>query len=257
MSGWNAEGYQAQFEYVWRYGEDLKLQLNPQAGEHILDLGCGTGQLTAQIAASGATVVGIDSDSKMVQQASINYPDIAFRVADAANFQLAEPVDAVFSNAVLHWVCDARAAALCVADALKPGGRFVVEFGGEGNVQAILSALSQVSGRDDLNPWYFPSLGEYVALLESAGLKVIFAHIFDRPTPLGAAGLAGWLAMFGQQFFADLSLAEWADLVSAVEAVVPQLYKRVEDSKRVEGSPDAKGEWTADYRRLRVVAMKP
>lgn len=248
MSIWNAVGYQAQFDYIWQYGANVLLQLDPQAGEHILDLGCGTGQLTAQIAASGAAAVGIDSDRAMIQQASENYPDIPFQVGDAACFQLADPVDAVFSNATLHWVNDAPAAALCIANALKPGGRFVAEFGGEGNVQTILAVLSQVSGRSDLNPWYFPSLGAYVALLESVDLKVVFAHIFDRPTPLGATGLAGWLDMFGQRFFAELSSAEWADLVKAVEAAAPQLYQR-------QGS-DEDGEWVADYRRLRVVAMK-
>lgn len=251
---WNAAGYQDQFEYVWQYGTSLLSQLAPQAGEHILDVGCGTGQLTAQIAASGAMVTGIDSDRAMIQQASANYPSIPFRVADAACFQQAEPMDAVFSNAALHWVNDAREAARCISAALKPDGRFVAEFGGEGNVQTILTALSQVSGRQHLNPWYFPGLGEYVALLESAGLKVAFAHIFDRPTPLGTAGLAGWLDMFGQRFFPHLSSAEWADLVKAVEAAVPQLYKSEGKSEGPEQG--SKGEWIADYRRLRVIAVK-
>ena len=247
MSGWNAAGYQAQCDFVWQYGESLLTQLAPQAGEQILDLGCGTGQLTAQIAASGAAVMGIDSDRAMIEQATANYPELTFQVGDAANFELAEPVDAVFSNATLHWVTDKRAAARCIATALKPSGRFVAEFGGKGNVQTILSALLKVSGRASLNPWYFPSLGEYVALLESVGLEVTFAHIFDRPTPLGEAGLAGWLDMFGQSFFADLSAAEWTAMVKAVEAEVPQLC-RIEE--------EGKGEWVADYRRLRIVAIK-
>ena len=246
MSVWNAASYQDQFDYVWQYGVSLLSQLDPQKGELILDLGCGTGQLTAQIATSGARVMGVDSDRAMVAQAIANYPDISFQVEDAMCFQLAAPVDAVFSNAVLHWVLAAQSAALCIEKALKPGGRFVAEFGSEGNVQTILSALSQVSGRSELNPWYFPSLGEYVALLESVGFEVVFAHIFDRPTPLGAAGLAGWLDMFGQRFFADLSSAQWADLVKAVEAAVPQLHR----------SGKTEGEWMADYRRLRVVAIK-
>lgn len=249
MPVWNAATYQEQFDYIWQHGASLLSQLAPQSGEQILDLGCGTGQLTAQIAASGATVVGMDSDRAMVEQASTNYPELTFQVGDAARFQLENPVDAVFSNAALHWVNDAQGAALCMVNALKPGGRLVVEFGGEGNVQGILTALSQVSGRKDLNPWYFPSLGDYVALLESVGVKVVFAHIFDRPTPLGTAGLAGWLEMFGQRFFTDLSSAEWAALVTQVEAAAVALYQG-------EGS-DTEGEWVADYRRLRIVAIKP
>lgn len=238
---WNATGYQQQYSYVWQHGESLLAQLNPQAGDRILDLGCGTGQLTAQIAASGADVMGIDCDRAMIAQAQANYPQLAFQVADATSFQLSEPVDAVFSNAVLHWVKDAAAAAGCIAEALKPGGRLVAELGGQGNVNAILSALQQVSGRENLSPWYFPSVGEYAAVLEKAGLEVVYASLFERPTPLGEAGVAGWLTMFGQRFFADLSTAEWQGIVTAVESAVPQLYQA--------------GEWIADYRRLRVAAI--
>ncbi|MEL7225477.1 MAG: methyltransferase domain-containing protein, partial [Cyanobacteria bacterium J06576_12] len=111
-SVWNAASYQGQFEYVWRYGESLLTQLDAQVGERILDLGCGTGELTAQIAASGAIAMGMDYDLAMVQQARDSYSDITFRVGDAAQFELAELVDAVFSNAALHWVKDARAAAV-------------------------------------------------------------------------------------------------------------------------------------------------
>ena len=238
---WNAAAYQNQHSYVWQHGESLLAQLKPQLEERILDLGCGTGQLTEQISASGAAVIGLDSDPAMIDQARDNYPDITFQVADAADFQLSEPVDAVFSNAVLHWVTQAEPAAHCIAAALKPGGRFVAELGGKGNVQTILTALAEVSGRS-LNPWYFPSLGEYAALLESAGLEVVYAHLFERPTPLGAAGLAGWLEMFGQRFFADFSAEDWAAIVKAVEAAAPQLYQN--------------GEWVADYRRLRIIAVK-
>lgn len=225
-------------------------QLNPQPGEQIVDLGCGTGQLSAQIAAQGAFVVGLDSDRAMITQAQENYPQspqLDFQVADAANFQLPAPVDAVFSNAALHWVTEAKAAADCISKALKSGGRFVGELGGHGNVSTILAALEKVSGRADLNPWYFPTLGDYVALLERAALTVEYAHLFDRPTPLGEAGLAGWLEMFGQRFFADLSAAEWADIVSAVEAEASDLYQ---DGLYQDGI------WVADYRRLRVVAIK-
>ena len=239
---WNAACYQNQFSYVWQHGESMISLLAPQPGERILDLGCGTGQLTDKIAASGATVTGLDNDRAMVTQAQTNYPHVTFEVANAADFQIADPVDAVFSNAALHWVTQAEAAARSVAAALKPGGRFVAEFGGRGNVQTILSALERVSGQVALNPWYFPSLGEYTMLLERVGLEAVFARLFDRPTPLGEAGLAGWLEMFGQRYFADLSPQEWAEMVRAVESSVPQLYRD--------------GEWIADYRRLRIVAIK-
>ncbi len=240
---WNATGYQNNFSYIWRNGENLLAQLNPQAGERILDLGCGTGQLTQQIAESGATVIGIDSDRAMIHQAQANYPHITFKVADAANFQLETAVDAVFSNAALHWVTEAEAAVECIARSLKPGGRLVAELGGKGNVKTILAALENVSGRNNLNPWYFPSISEYTALIEQADLEVVFASLFERPTPLGKAGLAGWLQMFSQRFFADLSEQAWAEMVAAVEKEASdRLYKQEE--------------WVADYRRLSIVAVK-
>lgn len=245
---WNASDYQSHCGYVWQHGESLVDQLAPQPGECMIDLGCGTGQLTQQIAKRGAMVTGLDSDRTMIDQATANYPNstfpnLTFQVADAARFNPPQPVDAIFSNAALHWVTAAESAAQCISAALKPGGRFVAEFGGAGNVSTILTALQQVSGRDDLNPWYFPRLGAYSMLLEAAGLSVVFAHLFDRPTPLGESGLAGWLAMFGQRFFPEITAADWTQIVNAVERKVPELYQN--------------GEWIADYKRLRIVAFKP
>ena len=239
---WNAADYQGKFSYVWESAGSLLEQLNPQKGDRILDLGCGTGQLTDKIAKSDASVIGLDSDPAMIEQAKANYPAIAFQVADAADFQLENPVDAVFSNAALHWVTKSQAAAHCIAKALKPGGRFVAELGGKGNVQTIIAALENVSGRDNLNPWYFPSVAEYAAVLESVGLEVTYASLFDRPTPLGEAGLSGWLEMFSQRFFSDLSEQEWSDIVKGVEREASQLYQ---EDKCI-----------ADYRRLRVFARK-
>jgi len=171
---WNATTYQAKHSYVWQHGASLLAQLAPQAGEQILDLGCGTGQLTAALAASGADVVGIDNDRAMIHQAQRNYPELTFQVADAANFQLPMPFDAVFSNAVLHWVPQAAAAARCVATALKPGGRFVAELGGAGNVQTILAALGNVSGKEGLNPLVL-SLAE--RLCQPVGICWVFGDI--------------------------------------------------------------------------------
>lgn len=239
---WNAGCYQNDFSYVWQYAESLLSQLNPQAGELILDLGCGTGQLAQQIAESGAAVIGLDSDREMIASAQANYPQLSFQVADAADFQLETPVDAVFSNAALHWVTQAQSAAECIAKSLKPGGRFVAELGGKGNVRTILNALEKVSGKENLNPWYFPSISEYTTLLEQAGLEVTIAHLFDRPTPLGKSGLVGWLDMFGQRFFTELSEQEWILIVQAVAEEASELHQA--------------GEWIADYRRLRVIATK-
>lgn len=245
VSDWNSELYESSHGFVWRYGSDVLARLEPQAGESILDLGCGTGQLTAQIAAAGATVLGLDSSPAMVGQARQNYPKLTFRLADARTFAVEYPVDAVFSNAVLHWVPEAAAVAGRVAAALKPGGRFVAELGGQGNAARIHAALATVLRERGLpvEPGvYFPSVGEYSTVLESQGLEVRWAELFDRPTPLeGADGMRAWITMFHSYMLPEAQR----------EAILDQ----VEDLLRPALFRD--GQWFADYRRLRLRAQKP
>lgn len=126
---WDPALYDNKHGFVWKSGADLVARLSPQQGERIVDLGCGTGHLTAQMAASGAEVVGLDADPEMIAQARANYPDLRFEIADARDFHLPAPFDAVFSNAALHWVTEPERPIACIARALKPGGRFIAEFG--------------------------------------------------------------------------------------------------------------------------------
>ncbi|MBN9519029.1 methyltransferase domain-containing protein [bacterium] len=246
---WNPRLYDDRHAFVWRHGAALIDLLAPRPGEVVLDLGCGTGHLAAQITEAGATVLGVDSSAEMIAEARRAYPALAFEVGDARHLTFDGRFDAVFSNAALHWVTDAGLAAAGIARALKPGGRLVAEFGGRGNVRAILTALraaaEQVGGGVVDPPWYFPSVGEYAALLERYGLEVTFAALFDRPTPLdGRDGLRRWVEMFG----------------GAVLGRVPadrrdEFLARVEDGARPHLDRD--GGWVADYRRLRVVAVRP
>jgi trans-aconitate 2-methyltransferase len=248
---WNAELYQSGHSFVWKFGRDLLAQLAPQPGERILDVGCGTGQLTAEISGSGAQVVGIDSAASMIEQARQNFPDLRFEQVSVTAMPYREEFDGVFSNATLHWVRDAEAAAVGISRALKPGGRLVAEFGGHGNTDALLEAVYQeldslgVSEPRGLNPWYYPGIGEYATVLERAGLEVTFAALFDRPTPLegGDDALANWLAMFGACFTDALAAEQRGPFVRRVE-------QRAERRLR----PD--GVWTIDYRRLRIRAVK-
>ncbi|MEH2382236.1 MAG: methyltransferase domain-containing protein [Nostoc sp.] len=248
---WDTSLYEDKHAFVWQYGEDLLKFLNPQPGESILDLGCGTGQLTEKIAQAGAEVMGVDHASTMIEKARQNYPHIRFDVADATNFQVDKLLDAVFSNAVLHWVKEADSAIASIHQSLKPGGRFVGEFGGKGNVEAIVTALESALeafniSAQTLNPWYFPSIGEYATLLEQQGFDVIYAILFTRPTPLaeGEAGMANWIQMFASSFLAELSGEQQTQVIRAVkEQLKPTLYQQ--------------GTWTADYRRIRIVAIKP
>lgn len=241
--GWDAASYQSRHSYVFKHGEGLVELLDPQPGERILDLGCGSGQLTAKIAGAGAHVIGIDLSPDMIAQARANYPAIEFNVADATTFELAEPVDAVFSNAVLHWVNDAAAAIACVWKALKPGGRFVMEMGGKGNTRTLLAAVRDIAG-DLKSPWFYPSVGEYSALLERQGFEVRFATLFDRPTVVeGENGLDDWLVMFGGKLFAGISEEKQREIREAA-------------ADRLRAVMFRDGNWIVDYRRLRIVAVK-
>lgn len=245
---WNPALYDQKHAFVFEYGQELLALLNPQRGERILDLGCGTGHLTAQLAASGATVTGLDSSPSMIAAAQQHYAHIKFILADAADFSLPEQFDAVFSNATLHWVTRAEAAVICIARALKPGGRFVAEFGGKGNtdriINAVVASVRELTQTEVEHGWYYPALGEYAALLEKHGLAVREARLFDRPTALdGADGLRNWLTMFGGKMLQNLS-----------DETRQEVFRLAEDKLRP--TQFVNNEWFADYRRLRVVADK-
>ncbi|MEL7245129.1 MAG: methyltransferase domain-containing protein [Cyanobacteria bacterium J06573_2] len=224
-NNWNSSLYQEKHDFVWKYGESLLEILNPQPNETILDLGCGTGQLTAKIAEYGAEVIGIDSASEMIEQAQQNYPKLKFKLADARNFELSQPVDSVFSNATLHWISEADEVINSINNSLKIGGRFVAEFGGRGNIQSIVKALYtalEKIGFDNpskLNPWYFPSIGEYSSKLEKHGFEVVYSNLFHRPTLLKDKdnGLTNWIKMFGSNFFTELSETEINQVIQDVE----------------------------------------
>ncbi len=176
---------------------------------------------------------------------------MTFVLANGQNFAFpGGAFDAVFSNAALHWMGDAAGVARCVRSTLKPGGRFVAEFGGKGNVATLLNAVYAVRAAagfsvDHFPPWYFPSLGEYATLLERQGFRVVYATHFDRPTPLdnGEHGMENWLHGFGSRLFGDLPESSRAKLMATVKnRIRPFLYQN--------------GSWIVDYVRLRIMALK-
>jgi trans-aconitate methyltransferase len=242
--GWDTRAYDRDFAFVSAYGAELLDWLDPQAGETILDLGCGTGELAATIAKTGATVIGIDSDPAMIEAARQRLPDADLRVADAHDFTVERPVDAVFSNAALHWMPSSVEVLGCVSDALRDGGRFVAEMGATGNVAAVTGAVDQACREAGLPerhwPWVFPSPAQYAAMLEDAGFEIRELDFRDRPTRLaGLDGLAGWLQMFAGDVLADVP----SDVLArAADVARPELWR-----------DDA---WWADYRRLRFHAVK-
>lgn len=246
---WNAREYDAKHAYIWQLGRELLDLLSPRPGERILDLGCGTGHLAARIAATGADVTGIDLSPEMVAQARANYPALRFEVADGRDFHFPRSFDAVFSNAAIHWMKEPSRVAASVRGALKPGGRFVAEMGGKGNLRALITAVwaaREAAGCPaplKLLPWYFPDIVEFGAVLQEHGLSLSYAALFDRSTPLdgGVRAIRNWLAMFAHNLVADVP-----------EAVRDDVAARVEDRLRGEFFRD--GTWFADYRRLRLVA---
>ncbi|WP_160717965.1 methyltransferase domain-containing protein [Chitinophaga solisilvae] len=246
---WNAALYKDKHAFVFGYGNSLVEDwLQPQAGESILDLGCGTGELTSQLAAAGASVTGIDASVEMVHSAQQHFPDVTFKVADATSFSLPETFDAIFSNATLHWVREKEKAIERMHAHLNKGGRLVIEMGGKGNVQSILTTLEKVMaahGHTYIPFWYFPSPAEYATLLEKAGFRIDRIHFFDRPTQLAdaATGIIDWLEMFGHHFFAAVPEKDKISILQQVQQELAPALTR-------------DGSLYADYVRLRVSAIK-
>jgi trans-aconitate methyltransferase len=247
---WDAGLYDEKHSFVWKMAAGLVELLEPKPGEHILDIGCGTGHLTAQIAASGAITRGVDQSAEMVRQAREKFPDLRFDVMDAREMTLDESFDAVFSNATLHWIREPERVILGISRILRPGGRFVAEFGGRGNTAGFMEAAEngwkKVFPETPFeSPWFYPSVAEYAGLLERHGLEVTYALLFDRPTPLedGERGLRTWLEMFGGRMAANLAKEKREQLMEEIE-------------RQARGKLFKDGQWVLDYRRLRVVARK-
>ena len=240
---WSAGTYDTHARFVSELASGVVDWLAPKPGERILDLGCGDGVLTAELAAAGASVVGVDSSADFIKACSARGLDA--RLMDGHALTFSAEFDAVFSNAALHWMTEPQAVVAGVRRALKPGGRFVAEFGGHGNVAAIVTAMRAVGMRrgGDLalaRPWYFPSPAEYQSLIEAEGFSVKRIALIPRPVVL-KTGIAEWLTLFRKPFFDQFGADSAAALAETVELLRPSLC-------------DAAGNWTADYVRLRVEA---
>ncbi len=243
---WDPSLYAGNGRFVALLAGALVEALQPQAGERILDLGCGDGFLTQQIAESGATLVGVDSSPQMIRAATERGVDARHASGEALPFD--QEFDAVFSNAALHWMTDQDAVLRSVHRALKPGGRFVAECGGQGNIAAIRVALLAVLTSRGIpaerieNNRFFHS-AEYRARLESHGFLVEEITLTPRLTPL-PSGMAEWLQTFRGSV---LDLLAAAERPAAIEQIVALLRPVL---------CDREGNWTADYVRLRFRARR-
>lgn len=240
-SKWDPADYAKVGAFVAELGAAALDLLDPQPGEHILDLGCGDGTLTEKIVERGATVVGIDNSIEMVGAARAKGIDA--RLMDAADLKFGEAFDAAFSNATLHWVLDKERAARAIWFALKAGGRFAGEMGGEGNLVKLREALDdELVIRGYFPPveasnWY-ASPDEFAAVYEAAGFTGIDARLIERPTPIDH-GIEQWVTTFRKG---------WLD-----RAAVPE-DERAEIGVAV---ADRFGSNIADYVRLRFIMRKP
>lgn len=247
---WNSALYDQKHDFVAKYGEGLLTFLPENPAQAILDLGCGTGTLTAQLAARGSRVVGVDSARPMVERARVQYPELTFEVCDALALPFEGEFDVVFSNAVFHWIADHDTLLENVKKALKPGGQLICEFGGAGNIAVVEQAFNRACEEMGLAVraprFNFPTPEEFSARLARHGLTPVNVYDYDRPTPLkdGEQGLANWM----RQFFAG-------QLEALPERTGQALLARAEELARPELWDG--DHWIADYRRLRAVAQKP
>lgn len=244
---WDPQTYGKNGAFVPALAGGVLEWLAAQPGERILDLGCGDGQLTERLAAAGALVRGVDASAQMVAAARARGVDAEEGNAEALPHADAE-FDAVFSNAALHWVRNQDAMIRDVRRVLRSGGRFVAEMGGHGNVAAIQVALMAVLERHGYGELeegvnYYPTPEAYTRRLERAGFRVERIALIPRPTPLPSDGMAGWLRTFRRGVLDKLP----ADLRDSVVEETSTLLARA--------LRDEEGNWTADYVRLRFIAL--
>ncbi|WP_416900066.1 MAG: class I SAM-dependent methyltransferase [Minwuia sp.] len=241
---WKSDRYQTNAGFVPVLGMPVVELLDPRPGERILDLGCGDGYLTEKLVQAGCDVVGVDAGADMIRVA--REKGLNAHVMDGHALDFDAEFDAVFSNAALHWMLQPEKVVAGVKRALRPGGRFVGEFGGHGNVAACLTAMIAVLNARGVDgaahsPWYFPTPEEYGSLLTAAGFQVHTADLIPRPTPL-PTDVGGWMDTFGQALFSALPENQReAARSEAIELLRPSLC-------------DSEGRWTADYVRLRFSA---
>ena len=241
---WDPVLYDSNARFVSTMTEEVLALLDPHPNQHILDLGCGDGFLTEQIAFTGASVVGVDSSSAMVEVAQKRGLDA--RIMSAYTLPFVEEFDSVFSNATLHWMLQPDLVLTKVRQSLRMGGFFTAEFGGAGNAATITSALIKILSSYDrkfepCNPWYFPTVEEYTDKLVKHNFAVQSITLVPRPTKITGT-IIDWLENFAISFVQDLDLAKRNKIFAAVRDEIEG------------GLRDNTGNWYVDYVRLRFRA---
>ena len=245
---WISERYASNARYVESFADFTLPILAARRSDKILDLGCGDGRVTMRLIAAGATVVGVDPAMDMIEAA--RRLGIDARVQNVYDLEFDREFDAVFTNSVLHWVLEPHRAVNRVFAALKPGGRFVGEFGGFGCCAGTVVAANAVLKRRGIdiasvNPWYYPTADEYRGVLENAGFAVDRIELGALPVDLGAGGIAAFIDTFCENFFRRLAPEDRSAAQSElIDLVRPALCDRA-------------GNWTMDFVRIRFAAHRP
>ena len=242
---WNPKEYNKHTAFVSQLALPVVELLNPQECERILDAGCGDGTLAVEIEKYGAKVIGVDMSAEMIEACKAK--KIEAYVASVTDLPYENEFDAVFSNATLHWVKDAKGAVENIAKTLKNSGRFVAEFGGMGNIHHVVVAMQSVFKNHPefgafKNPWYFPSPKEYQTLLESVGFEVAYIELIPRPTPMN--DIVNWLDIFANGITEHLSKEQF------------KVFKNECRDILLETNYTQEKGWVLDYVRLRVEAVK-
>lgn len=268
---WSSEAYSSAAGFVPKLTTKVVSYLDPQANDTILDIGCGDGELTAQIAKSAGRVLGVDASQSFINSAKDKHGSLSncsFVLNDSTQLQsCAEAVtgqwDKAFSNAAMHWILrepSTRAAFFeNVHKALRPGGKFVFEMGGKGNVAeihtastaALLHAGVPLERAREASPWFFPSTTWMSAALEAAGFEVETCETEYRPSLLtadkqdGSGGILGWARLMCAQFLEAAPEEKRDQVLREICDVIETVITREEDGSRYLG-----------YVRLRAVAKK-
>ena len=242
---WNAKEYNKNADFVSKMALPVVELLAPKKDEKILDLGCGDGTLSLEIQKYGSKLIGVDLSADMVEKSKLKGVEASLMSVTELTFN--DVFDAIFSNAVLHWVHDANLVIKNVKQALKADGRFIGEFGGYGNIRSLQEAIQTVFERhreygEFQNPWYFPKKEEYAKVLQEGGFRVHYIEIIKRPTPIG--DIKEWLNIFANGIMKNVPTSKKESFKEEVESILkPKLFTQ-------------KDGWVIDYVRLRFAAQK-